>query len=54
MQTYKYFIFLFTPLRARSLLFLEEEIMGRTVTLTEAVGVLRRCNVKRGQGVQCT
>ena len=28
--------------------------MGRTVTLMKAVEVLRRCNVKCGQGVQCT
>jgi hypothetical protein len=53
-QSYKYLIFLFTSLCERSLLFLEDEIMGRTVTLMEAVEVLRRCNVKCGQGVQCT
>ena len=47
-------IFLFTFLREISLSFLEDEIMGRTVTLMEAVEVLRRCNVKCGQGVQCT
>jgi hypothetical protein len=28
--------------------------MDRAVTLMEAVEVLRQCNVKCGQGVQCT
>ena len=51
---YEYLVCLFTSLCARSLPFLEDEIMGRTVTLMGAVEVLRRCNVKCGQGIQCT